>query len=97
MEERRKGVQAPGTSETRHVCPRARPRPLAPTTAISRSPSSLLSIQAESRHKMPRKETVSGPSSAQAQQDAVSDGIDAYELPKSLVTRLARSAVCTRA
>lgn len=45
---------------------------------------------------MPRKDAGSGPSAtAQAQQDAASDGIDAYELPKSLVTKLARSAVCT--
>lgn len=45
---------------------------------------------------MPRKDAGSGPSvTAQAQQDAASDGIDAYELPKSLVTKLARSAVCT--
>ncbi|EKM51031.1 uncharacterized protein PHACADRAFT_262974 [Phanerochaete carnosa HHB-10118-sp] len=43
---------------------------------------------------MPRKDMGSGPSvSAQAQQDAASDGIDAYELPKSLVTKLARSAI----
>ncbi|KIP02618.1 hypothetical protein PHLGIDRAFT_130649 [Phlebiopsis gigantea 11061_1 CR5-6] len=42
---------------------------------------------------MPRKESNTGSSTAQAQQDAVSDGIDAYELPKSLVTRLARSAL----
>jgi hypothetical protein len=43
---------------------------------------------------MPRKDaTALSTSNAQAQQDAVSEGIDAYELPKSLVTRLARSAV----
>ena len=43
---------------------------------------------------MPRKEaTALSTNNAQAQQDAVSEGIDAYELPKSLVTRLARSAV----
>ena len=42
---------------------------------------------------MPRKETITNVSTAQAQQEAASDGIDAYELPKSLVTRLARSAV----
>ena len=43
---------------------------------------------------MPRKESMNGPISAQAQQEAASDGIDSYELPKSLVTRIAKSAVC---
>ncbi|KAI0804688.1 histone-fold-containing protein [Irpex lacteus] len=43
---------------------------------------------------MPRKEALAlSTNNAQAQQDAVSEGIDAYELPKSLVTRLARSAL----
>ncbi|KAI0084543.1 histone-fold-containing protein [Irpex rosettiformis] len=43
---------------------------------------------------MPRKEAIAlSTNNAQAQQDAVSEGIDAYELPKSLVTRLARSAL----
>lgn len=46
--------------------------------------------------KMPRKDPNAGASTAKAQQEAASDGIDAYELPKSLVTKLARSAVCTR-
>ncbi|KAH8105155.1 histone-fold-containing protein [Cristinia sonorae] len=44
---------------------------------------------------MPRKEsTISAAavSSAQAQQESASDGIEAFELPKSLVTRIARSA-----
>ncbi len=31
--------------------------------------------------------------SAQAQQDAASDGIENYELPKTLVTKVAKSAV----
>ena len=31
--------------------------------------------------------------SAQAQQEAVSEGIEAFELPRSIITRLARSAV----
>ncbi|KAJ3501952.1 hypothetical protein NLJ89_g9107 [Agrocybe chaxingu] len=42
---------------------------------------------------MPRKETYSGPLSAQAQQDLVSEGIENYELPKSLVMKIAKSAV----
>jgi DNA polymerase epsilon subunit 3 len=43
--------------------------------------------------KMPRKEPPPGPISAQAQQDLVSEGMENFELPKSLVTRIARSAV----
>jgi len=41
-----------------------------------------------------RKETTSASalSSAQAQQESASDGLETYELPKSLVTRIARSA-----
>lgn len=42
---------------------------------------------------MPKKDVSAVSSTAQAQQEAASEGIDAYELPKSLVTRLARSAV----
>ena len=37
----------------------------------------------------PRKDI----SASQAQQDASSEGIDAFELPKSIVTRIAKSAV----
>lgn len=33
--------------------------------------------------------------SAQAQQDQVSEGIENLELPKALVTKIAKSAVCT--
>lgn len=38
-------------------------------------------------------------SSAQAQQDTIleAEGIDAYELPKALVTRIAKSGVSYRA
>jgi len=43
---------------------------------------------------MPRKESTSGPISALAQQEQVSDGIENYELPKSLVTKIAKAAVC---
>ena len=43
---------------------------------------------------MPRKESASGPISALAQQEQVSDGIENYELPKSLVTKIAKAAVC---
>ncbi|KAJ7279971.1 histone-fold-containing protein [Mycena rebaudengoi] len=42
---------------------------------------------------MPRKEPPPGPISAQAQQDLVSEGMENFELPKSLVTRIARSAL----
>ncbi|KIK58283.1 hypothetical protein GYMLUDRAFT_45493 [Collybiopsis luxurians FD-317 M1] len=41
---------------------------------------------------MPRKENP-GPLSAQQQQDLVSEGIDNFELPKSLVQKIAKSAV----
>ncbi|KAH7910074.1 histone-fold-containing protein [Hygrophoropsis aurantiaca] len=42
---------------------------------------------------MPRKDAGTTPISAQAQQDFVTDGIDTYELPKSLVTKIAKSAI----
>ncbi|CAK5276092.1 unnamed protein product [Mycena citricolor] len=43
---------------------------------------------------MPRKDApASGLISAQAQQDLISEGIENYELPKSLVTRIAKSAL----
>ncbi|KAJ7046526.1 histone-fold-containing protein [Mycena alexandri] len=42
---------------------------------------------------MPRKETPQGAISAQQQQDIVSEGMENFELPKSLVTRIARSAL----
>ncbi|KIN98506.1 hypothetical protein M404DRAFT_16596 [Pisolithus tinctorius Marx 270] len=42
---------------------------------------------------MPRKDTGSGPISAQAQQDLVSEGIENFELPKTLVTKIAKSAI----
>lgn len=42
---------------------------------------------------MPRKETYSGPLSAQAQQDLVSEGIENFELPKSVVMKIAKSSV----
>ncbi|KAI0033210.1 hypothetical protein K488DRAFT_78023 [Vararia minispora EC-137] len=42
---------------------------------------------------MPRKESSTMPASAQAQQDAVSEGIEKLELPRSIVMRLAKSAV----
>ncbi|KAJ2931119.1 hypothetical protein H1R20_g6014, partial [Candolleomyces eurysporus] len=40
---------------------------------------------------MPRKENP-GPISAQAQQDLVSEGIENFELPKSVVMKIAKSA-----
>ncbi|KAG6807233.1 hypothetical protein H0H92_008292, partial [Tricholoma furcatifolium] len=42
---------------------------------------------------MPRKDAPSGPISAQAQQDLVSDGIENFELPKSLVAKIAKSVL----
>jgi len=42
---------------------------------------------------MPRKDTANTPASAQAQQEAVSEGIENFELPRALVTRIAKSAV----
>ena len=42
---------------------------------------------------MPRKDSLVNASNAQAQQDTAAMGIEAYELPKSVVTKLARSAV----
>ncbi|KAI0072352.1 histone-fold-containing protein [Panus rudis PR-1116 ss-1] len=42
---------------------------------------------------MPRKDANQNHSSAEAQQDANSEGIDAFDLPRSLVTRIARSAL----
>ncbi|KAH7886544.1 histone-fold-containing protein [Phlebopus sp. FC_14] len=42
---------------------------------------------------MPRKDAASGPITAQAQQDLVSEGIENFELPKSLVTKIAKSAI----
>lgn len=42
---------------------------------------------------MPRaKESTAGATTAQAQQDAVSDGIDNFELPRSLIMKLARAS-----
>ncbi|KAG7095225.1 hypothetical protein E1B28_006000 [Marasmius oreades] len=41
---------------------------------------------------MPRKDNP-GPISAQAQQELVSEGLDNFELPKSIVTKIAKSAV----
>ncbi|KAI0739550.1 histone-fold-containing protein [Daedaleopsis nitida] len=42
---------------------------------------------------MPRaKESTAGASTAQAQQEAVSDGIETFELPRSLVMKLARAS-----
>ena len=43
--------------------------------------------------EMPRKDAYGGAISAQAQQDLVSEGIENYELPKSLVMKIAKSAV----
>lgn len=42
---------------------------------------------------MPRRENANTPASAQAQQDAVSEGLENFELPRALVTRIAKSAV----
>ncbi len=50
-------------------------------------------------YRMPRKSqeammTVAGSVSASAQQGLVTEGIENFELPQSLVTSIARSAVC---
>jgi hypothetical protein len=45
---------------------------------------------------MPRRENANNPASAQAQQEAVSEGIENFELPRALVTRIAKSAVRCR-
>jgi hypothetical protein len=42
---------------------------------------------------MPRKDASSAPLSAQAQQDQLSEGIENFELPKSVVTKIAKSAL----
>ncbi|KZT01966.1 histone-fold-containing protein [Laetiporus sulphureus 93-53] len=42
---------------------------------------------------MPRSKQVSSTVTAESQQDAVSEGIENYELPRSLVTKLARSGM----
>ncbi|KAH0835489.1 histone-fold-containing protein [Lanmaoa asiatica] len=42
---------------------------------------------------MPRKDASGGQISAQAQQDLVSEGIENFELPKSIVTKIAKSAI----
>ncbi|KAF8132558.1 histone-fold-containing protein, partial [Boletus edulis] len=42
---------------------------------------------------MPRKDAGGGAISAQAQQDLVSEGIENFELPRSLVTKIAKSAL----
>ncbi|TFK38558.1 histone-fold-containing protein [Crucibulum laeve] len=42
---------------------------------------------------MPRKDLNAGPISAQAQQDLVSEGIENFELPKSIVTKIAKSSI----
>lgn len=42
---------------------------------------------------MPRKESSNVPASAQAQQEAVSEGIENFELPRALVTKIAKSAI----
>ncbi len=71
-------------------------------TSSTRSPISASHYQRTSQYPrflntpMPRKEAIQPPATAQAQQEAVSDGIDNYELPKSLVTRIAKSAVSSR-
>ena len=55
--------------------------------------SSLNTSDKRITHGMPRKESTTGHISAQAQQDLVSDGIENYELPKSIVTKISKSAV----
>ena len=42
---------------------------------------------------MPRKDANTGQISAKAQQDLVSEGIENFELPKTIVAKIAKSAV----
>ncbi|KDR71662.1 hypothetical protein GALMADRAFT_143909 [Galerina marginata CBS 339.88] len=42
---------------------------------------------------MPRKDTYSGPISAETQQNLVSEGIENFELPKSVVMKIAKSSI----
>jgi hypothetical protein len=42
---------------------------------------------------MPRKDASGGQISAEAQQAQVTDGLDNFELPKSVVTKIAKSAL----
>lgn len=42
---------------------------------------------------MPRKDANTGQISAKAQQELVSEGIENFELPKSIVAKIAKSAV----
>ncbi|KAF5319170.1 hypothetical protein D9619_008449 [Psilocybe cf. subviscida] len=42
---------------------------------------------------MPRKDASAGPISAQAQQDLVTEGIENFELPKSVVMKIAKSSL----
>jgi hypothetical protein len=58
------------------------------TTACARTLNRI-----DSQPAMPRKDNANTPASAQAQQDAVSEGIENFELPRALVTRIAKSAV----
>ena len=63
---------------------------LPPPSYQSPCPSSDISLCSLT---MPRaKEPAAGTSTAQAQQDAVSDGIDNFELPRSLIMKLARAS-----
>lgn len=68
---------------------------LQPNTASTRfsTTGSCFTPEAEGQASMPKKDTPTGAISAQAQQDLVSDGIENFELPKSVVTKIAKSAV----
>jgi hypothetical protein len=46
------------------------------------------------RLTMPPKKSASKDASAATALEAAGDAIDAYELPRALVTRIAKSAVC---
>lgn len=66
------------------------------TLSVLRNVNRMLDVAVQPLPKpahMPRKDAGGGPISAQAQQDLVSEGIENFELPKSLVTRIAKSAV----
>jgi hypothetical protein len=60
---------------------------------LTESPVNISPLTLIRNTAMPRKDNANTPASAQAQQEAVSEGIENFELPRALVTRIAKSAV----
>lgn len=69
---------------------RARLQPQPPQLGPPPPPSPATSQSA--LREMPRAKESTASASAQAQQDAVADGIDNFELPRSLIMKLARAS-----